>query len=404
MKNLCFIFLFLFTFNFLLNAQTIVLNAVQDNTIYSNLTNNSNGAGDNFTAGAIQSPSVRRGFLMFDLSLIPSGATITAVSLRMVMNKTVSGANNVSLHRLNENWGEGASDAGSGGDGQGTIAQLGDATWLCTFSNGAGGCITSWGTAGGVFQPVASATTSVSGPDPYTWSSGQMITNVQGWLNTPATNFGWIIIGAEGTPGSAKRFSSRTNFTVADRPTLTVTYTTVVPINLLYFKAQAQNSGTKLSWQTAQELNNDYFEVEFSTDAVSFTPIGKVKGGGNTSLPQSYNFTHRTNQTGKVFYRLSQTDLSGHKTYSQVEFVDLKNTGTSLIISPNPVTGKIVIPGLAIDGKQRYSIINLQGEKIAEATLSKQEILLPNNISPGMYMLRIIHSNSTVQSAAFIKQ
>jgi hypothetical protein len=403
MKNICFIFLFLFTFNFLLNAQTVVLNASKDNTIYSDNINNSNGAGPNFTTGAIASLAVRRGLLMFDISSIPSGATITAVSLRLVMNMTVSGANNVSLHRLNENWGEGASDAGSFPDGQGAPAQAGDATWICSFSNGAGGCTTSWSTAGAAFQATASATASVNSPAPYTWSSAQLITDVQGWLNTPATNFGWVIIGAEGVPRSAKRFSSRTNPTVADRPTLTVTYSTIVPINLLYFKAQAQNSGTRLSWQTAQEINNDYFEIEFSTDGASFTPVGKVKGGGNTSLPQSYNFTHRTNQTGKVFYRLSQTDFNGRKTYSRVEFVDLKNTGSSLTISPNPVTGKIVIPGFVIDGKQRYSILNLQGIKIAEAGLSKQEILLPNNISPGMYMLRILQGNGSVQSTSFIK-
>ena len=403
MKKIYFILLCIFTFNFLLNAQTVVLNAVKDNTVYSNLTNNSNGAGDNFTTGAIQSSAVRRGLLMFDLSSIPAGATITAVSLRMVMNRTVSGANNVSLHRLNENWGEGASNAGSGGDGNGITAELGDATWICSFSNGAGGCTTSWTTAGGAFQATASATTSVGGPAPYTWSTAQMITNVQGWKNNAATNFGWIIICAEGTPGSAKRFSSRTNPIVPDRPTLTVTYSTIVPINLLYFKAQAQNSGTKLSWQTAQEINNDYFEIEFGTDGGVFTPVGKIKGGGNSSLPQSYNFTHRTNQTGKVFYRLSQTDFNGRKSYSQVELVDLKNTGSSLIISPNPVTGKIETTGIVIDGKQRYSIINLQGKKITEAALLSREILLPSNISPGMYLLRILQGNGSVESASFIK-
>jgi hypothetical protein len=212
-----------------------------------------------------------------------------------------------------------------------------------------------------------------------------------------------MVICAEATPGSAKRFSSRTTPIVPDRPALTVTYSTIVPINLLYFKAQAQNTGTKLFWQTAQEINNDYFEIEFSTDGVSYTAVAKVKGGGNTSLPKSYNFTHRTNQTGKVFYRLSQTDFNGYKTYSQVEVVDLKNTGPSLIISPNPVTSKIAVPGLVIDGKQLYSIINLQGKIIAKGSLSKQEILLPNTISPGMYMLRIKHSNGSVQSAAFIK-
>lgn len=404
MRNLCLTFLFLFTFNLLLNAQTnIVLNASMDNTIYSNNTNNSNGAGDNFTTGAIVTSPVRRGLLMFDLSPIPTGAIISDVSLTLVMNKTISGATNVSLHRLNEAWGEGASNAGSGADGNGVPAQPGDATWICSFSDGLGGCTTSWSTSGGVFQIGPSATTSVSGLSPYTWSSSQMITDVQNWLNNAASNFGWVIIGDEGLPGSAKRFSSRTNPIVADRPALTVTYTTVVPVNLLYFKAQAQNFCTRLTWQTAQEINNDFFEIECSTDGFSFKPVGKVKGGGNTSLPQLYNFTHHTAQTGKIFYRLSQTDFNGRKSYSQIELVELKSIIPSLIISPNPATDKLLISGFVIDGKQRYSIVNLLGKRMAEAELLKQEIFLPNIITPGMYMLKIMHSNGYVQSAAFIK-
>ncbi len=403
MKKSYFIFLFLFTFNFLLNAQTVILNASKDNTIYSNNTNNSNGAGDNFTTGAIVTSPVRRGLIMFDLSPIPAGASITDVSLTLVMNKTISGATDVLLHRLNESWGEGGSNAGAGADGNGAPAQLGDATWICSFSNGLGGCTTSWGTSGGVFQISPSATTSVSGLNPYTWSSSQMVTDVQNWLNNAATNFGWVIIGDEGLPGSAKRFSSRTNPVVANRPTLTVTYTTVVPISLLYFKAQAQNSYTRITWQTAQEINNDFFEIEFSTDGTSFTTVGKVKGSGSTSLPKSYNFTHHTAQTGKVFYRLSQTDFNGRKSYSQIELVELKNSFPSLIISPNPATDKLMLSGFFIDGKQRYSIVSLLGKKITEAVLLKQEIVLPNIITPGMYMLKILHNNGTVQSAAFIK-
>lgn len=403
MKKIYLVGFFLFTFNFLLNAQTVVLNAVKDNTIYSDNTTNSNGAGPNFTTGAIQNNPSRRALIMFDLSSIPAGATITAASLRMVMNKTNSGASNVAVHRLNASWGEAGSNAGNGGDGDGAGAQNGDATWNCSFSNGGAGCTSAWATAGGAYQATASATVSVNGNGAYTWSGAQMVANVQAWKNNAATNFGWIIIGAEGIPGSAKRFASRTNATVANRPTLTVTYNMTVPINLLYFNAQAQSAGTKLSWKTAQEVNNDYFEIEFSTDGLSFTPVGRVPGAGTSSVPTSYSFTHQTIYAGKVFYRLSQTDFNGGKSYSQVEPVDIKSAGTSLIIFPNPVTTKITLPGVVTDGKQRYAIINLQGKAIAEGALLTREIRLPSNVAPGMYMLRVLSNNGSVQSSAFMK-
>ncbi len=73
----------------------------------------------------------------------------------------------------------------------------------------------SWTAAGatGDFTATASATTSVSGPDnaPFTWpSTATMIADVQSWLDTPATNFGWALINVqEETIRSQKVFYSR---------------------------------------------------------------------------------------------------------------------------------------------------------------------------------------------------
>ena len=33
----------------------------------------------------------------------------------------------------------------------------------------------------------------------YTWSSAQMVADVQGWLDNPASNFGWLMLGDEST-------------------------------------------------------------------------------------------------------------------------------------------------------------------------------------------------------------
>ena len=44
-------------------------------------------------------------------------------------------------------------------------------------------------------------------------------------LDSPATDYGWILIGNETTPGSAKRFDTRENATIANRPQLTITFT-----------------------------------------------------------------------------------------------------------------------------------------------------------------------------------
>src|SRR4030095_13241037 len=75
----------------------------------------------------------------------------------------------------------------------------------------------------GDFVATASASTPVGNSAAYSWSSAQMVADVQQWVTTSSTNFGWIIIGNESAKATARRFHSRTG---ATPPVLQVTYTT----------------------------------------------------------------------------------------------------------------------------------------------------------------------------------
>jgi hypothetical protein len=385
-------------------SQTVaVLQASQDNTIYSDLTANSNGAGENFTAGTIVTGSIRRGLLRFDLSSLPAGATVTSVSLRLVVNKSASVASApVFLYALNSAWGEGASQATTLGDGQGVAAQAGDATWVCSFSDGAGGCTTAW-TPGGTFQPTLSASTTVGAPGAYTWSGSQVLANVQGWVNSASSNYGWIIRGDEATPQSARRFASRTNAVAADRPTLTITYNSLVPVNLLFFKVQSNQFGNRLTWQTSQEVNNDHFDIEHSQDGVHFISIGSVPGAGNSAVTKSYSYTHAQAVPGEHFYRLVQTDYDGRKTWSEIAYVLQPHPAKKLMIGPNPVTDRILLPGFSAPVNTHYSILNGKGQVLVTSTFSGNSLRLPGQITAGAYFLRIWNANGEVLTGAFLK-
>ena len=200
-----------------LPAQT-TFSASKDNTLIESSTGAvSNGAGDSFFVGANNDGSLRRALIAFDLSSIPTGSTVTSVTLRLVVNKTMVPARSVALHRVLSNWGEGTSNA-SGGSGAGSAS--GDATWIHRFFNSE-----TWNSPGGDFSQPVSASTSVGGTGSYTWgSTANMVADVQGWVNDPANNFGWILTGDEGTR-STKRFDSRQSPIVANRPVLTVSFT-----------------------------------------------------------------------------------------------------------------------------------------------------------------------------------
>ena len=222
----------------------VTILAKKDNCIYESATGSqSNGAGDHMSVGYNLGEVKKRGLIMFDIagSGIPSGSTVTDAKLTLYMSKTNAiGSQPVELHRLLKDWGEGTSHA-PGAEGQGAPATPGDATWLHTFYN-----TSFWTNVGGDFEPSASASADVNEVGFYSWTSAEVVNNVQSWLDKPSDNFGWLLLGREDIT-SVKRFDSRTNTDppgAASRPALIVQYKAPCPFTL----AGDLNSDCKVSF------------------------------------------------------------------------------------------------------------------------------------------------------------
>ncbi len=180
----------------------------KDNTLYeSNIGMLSNGSGTRFFAGRTNQGqnSVRRGLVAFDVAgALPAGVVVESVELTMNMTQTRGGAETIALHRVEADWGEGASVAGRG-QGGGAQAATDDATWIHTFFD-----TSTWTTPGGDFAAVPSASAEVDGLGTYTWgSTPEIVADVQAWLDDPAGNFGWLIKGNESAGQTSKAFDSR---------------------------------------------------------------------------------------------------------------------------------------------------------------------------------------------------
>jgi hypothetical protein len=211
----------IFTTDLFAQSSEVVASVSKDNTLYESLDGSlSNGAGSYFFVGKTNTGSIRRGCIAFDVSSIPQGSTVVSVILTLSMSKTVSSSEVIALHRLMSDWGEGSSNADIN-EGSGTTSTAGDATWVDRFWNSN----STWIIPGGDFISSASASQSVTGVGSYTWGSIQpMIADVQLWVDKPDSNFGWILIGNESSTTTAKRFDTKENASVQNRPVLTITY------------------------------------------------------------------------------------------------------------------------------------------------------------------------------------
>jgi len=207
-------------------ADVLTITADRDNTLYESATGElSNGAGIGVFSGVNTglSPTIRRGLIHFDVGAIPAGSVVDSVRLRLTVTRSplLGGPEDVALHRLLADWGEGTSDP-TFEEGPGAPATTDDATWLHTFFSSA-----TWTAAGGDFDPTALAVRTVNAPGTYFWeSTAAMVADVQAWLDAPGANFGWMVKHVdEATTLSARRFASRHVASVTLRPAIEVGFT-----------------------------------------------------------------------------------------------------------------------------------------------------------------------------------
>ena len=207
---------------------TVTLEPSQDNTISpDDNPERSGGADENFFSGAAgggqNNGRLFRALLQFDLSEIAQGTQITDASLVLNANRVnnSNAATNYSLFRLTNSWGEGTSNP-AGNGGALAPAETDDVTWSNRFF----GQDTPWNTPGGDFNSSPSATVNIDQEEFYTFSSTELLADIQAWVDDPNMNFGWILISENENSGSAVRFGSRENPGAGIRPQLMVTFVT----------------------------------------------------------------------------------------------------------------------------------------------------------------------------------
>ena len=111
-----------------------------------------------------------------------------------------------------------------------------------------------------------------------------------------------------------------------------------LPIELLSFNAALKGNEVAISWQTANEKNNDYFAIERSGETIDWKAIDTVKGAGNSNTVLNYAYTDEKPLSGMSYYRLKQVDFDNSFSYSDIAVVNFD--GIKIIdLFPNPSEG-----------------------------------------------------------------
>lgn len=180
---------------------------------------------------------------------------------------------------------------------------------------------------------------------------------------------------------------------------------TSLPITLTGFTGNINNKYVQLNWQTSQEINSSYFEVQRSKDGNSFEPTATftAKEFSNVSTSYSANDDLYHYTESNVFYRLKMVDVDGKFTYSHIIMFKVNGKLTTNTIAwPNPTAGKLNIQlNSDLNGTVQLKLNGIDGKLWSQsnAIIKNGQNIIPvnqaKNLPAGTYFLNIISAVKT---------
>lgn len=172
---------------------------------------------------------------------------------------------------------------------------------------------------------------------------------------------------------------------------------TPLPIELIRFDAhyEVRQNQVQLFWETASEVNNDFFTVEKSSDLLDWKNVDIIKGAGFSSTLNSYSTYDLSPENPQVFYRLKQTDFDGGFEYSESVLVRTTSYKSDKIsLYPNPVLDRLYLTCSVAFSTEELRLVNVMGEELSGQLFlahqtDNQLTLDVSSLSQGLFIVEV---------------
>ncbi len=176
----------------------------------------------------------------------------------------------------------------------------------------------------------------------------------------------------------------------------TASTSTPLPIELTSFNARLKSKKVILDWETASELNNDFFTLERSANGKDWEEIIIINGAGNSTVVNSYFHIDFYPLPNISYYRLKQTDFNGEYSYSDVKSINNTNYQGNVSVYPNPVESTIYIEGSDLE-LSTIRIFNTLGQNITHqldiASSGQFKAINLSNLNSGIYYVTTLSTS-----------
>jgi hypothetical protein len=145
-----------------------------------------------------------------------------------------------------------------------------------------------------------------------------------------------------------------------------------VPVKFNGFTATKRDNTALLNWSVENESPvTSHYEIERSTNGVSFSKIARVEPKSNGATSNAYTLTDlnltAVRTEGVIYYRIKQYDKDGQFVYSEIKSVRLDGKGFAISVYPNPVKDVATLTiDLVQDGDVIINITDAAGKQVKQ--------------------------------------
>lgn len=187
----------------------------------------------------------------------------------------------------------------------------------------------------------------------------------------------------------------------------------VLPLTFTNVSAwRKDQSKSIIVWNVGNENNIHSYELERGFDQRHFEKIATLKSNQQNSGNTKYQYEDLNSNRGDIYYRVKAIDASGSQLISKIVKVNSLSDTKSFTINPNPIqnrTIRIQTPS-PVDGNYSFILYSTKGEKLLIKNIeinsanSVIEIILPESILSGVYILKVLKDKQNIYQEKIVVQ
>lgn len=173
----------------------------------------------------------------------------------------------------------------------------------------------------------------------------------------------------------------------------------VLPVELIEYKIQTRNEQVELNWTTAQEINNDRFEIYRSTDGLNFEMAGTQKASNRPNVENTYKFNDLPASRGLIYYYVKQIDIDGRSTDFSILKTRIDQNTLDFTTYPNPSHGgefTLKLDKQVLNDNARIQMFDNIGRELLNQPIYDSKSLRLDDLQAGIYVIRVTSGASVV--------